>query len=141
MTAAAAGQLEACICRVHAPAAVVLLVASGGARALTSARHVAGLLNEASFSTVVCDLGEASGDSDSDTTHVLARRVLTLIAWIEQQSAFRGMALTCYCTPLATAATLQADAARPGVIRAIVSTAGEQDLAGPGLASIRAPSL
>jgi pimeloyl-ACP methyl ester carboxylesterase len=58
-----------------------------------------------------------------------------------KQNDLAGLPIGCFGASTGAAAALVAAAARPNVVRAIVSRGGRPDLAGPALTEVRAPTL
>lgn len=72
----------------------------------------------------------------------LAERLLAVIEWAHGQfPETQDLDVGCFGVGSGAAAALEAAGARPDAIRAVVSAAGRLDLAAPGLASVRAPTL
>jgi hypothetical protein len=141
-------QLIAEVAGWRGASALVMLVQASGSRALASTQYIAEELNRASFGTIVCDLlteEEALADSATETIHydirLLARRIGALAGWIGRQPSLTGLSVGCFSSGTGSAAVLLAAAERPNTIRAIVSSGGRPDLAGPWLGRVHAPTL
>jgi pimeloyl-ACP methyl ester carboxylesterase len=72
---------------------------------------------------------------------LLADRLTDAIAWLEQQPETRELPIGLFGASTGAAAALQAAAARPDRVRAVVSRGGRPDLAGEALSRVRAPTL
>jgi pimeloyl-ACP methyl ester carboxylesterase len=72
---------------------------------------------------------------------LLADRLAGAIDWLEQQPETRELPIGLFGASTGAAAALQAAAARPNRIRAVVSRGGRPDLAGEALGHVRAPTL
>jgi putative phosphoribosyl transferase len=121
---------------------------SGSSRHSPRNRRVAHFLNEAKLATLLVDLLTADEETvDRRTGHLrfdiglLAERLVEAADWLSRQPDTRDLALGCFGASTGAAAALVAAAARPHVVRAVVSRGGRPDLAGPSLPVVRAPSL
>jgi putative phosphoribosyl transferase len=125
-----------------ATAIVLFAHGSGSSRHSPRNTHVASILNDAGLGTLLFDL--LSAEEAGDRRHVfdidlLARRLTGATAWLQRQ---RPELATGYFGASTGAAAALAAAARPDCdVRAVVSRGGRPDLAGPLLASVRAPTL
>jgi pimeloyl-ACP methyl ester carboxylesterase len=72
---------------------------------------------------------------------LLADRLTGAIDWLEQQSEVRELPIGLFGASTGAAAALQAAAARPDRVRAVVSRGGRPDLAGEALEQVRSPTL
>jgi pimeloyl-ACP methyl ester carboxylesterase len=136
---------------VSAPAEArgVILFAhgSGSSRRSPRNRYVASELNERGLATVLADLltpDEEKIDERSRALRfdipMLARRVVQLIDWARTCDAVRALPVGLFGASTGAAAALDAAAARPERVRAVVSRGGRPDLASH-LEEVRAPSL
>ena len=121
---------------------------SGSSRLSPRNRHVARLLNEAGFATVLADLLTPAEESIDERTRelrfdieLLAQRLAAAAAWLTAQQETRGVPLGYFGASTGAAAALLAAARRPDAVRAVVSRGGRPDLAGAALARVRAPTL
>jgi putative phosphoribosyl transferase len=121
---------------------------SGSSRLSPRNRHVARLLNEAGFATVLADLLTPAEESIDERTRelrfdieLLAQRLAAAAAWLAAQQETRGLPLGYFGASTGAAAALLAAARRPDAVRAVVSRGGRPDLAGAALARVRAPTL
>jgi putative phosphoribosyl transferase len=121
---------------------------SGTSRFNPRNRYLAGVLNQGNLGTVLADLlteEEELADMRSEALQfdidLLSRRIITITDWIVEQPLLRNLAVG-YCgAGTAAAAALAAAAQRPNVVRAVVSSGGRPDLAGPFLGRVHAPTL
>lgn len=121
---------------------------SGSSRNSPRNRQVAETLNEASLATILIDLlttQEESGDANTGglrfNIDLLASRVVGITDWIERQPHLCSLGLGYFGASTGAAAALAAAAARPDLIRAVVSRGGRPDLAGDALRRVFAPTL
>jgi len=125
-----------------APGIVVFAHGSGSGR--TSPRNVAvaQALREAGLGTLLIDLvtaeEEAGGDDLRFDIDLLSERVVGAL----DRLADDGLeTLACFGASTGAAGALRAAAARPRLVRAVVSRGGRVDLAGEALEDVRAPVL
>jgi pimeloyl-ACP methyl ester carboxylesterase len=121
---------------------------SGSSRHSPRNRMVAAQLREHRVATVLADLltpGEEAWDAQTGALRfdigLLAGRVTALVDWARQAEPLRGLPAGLFGASTGAAAALVAAAARPDVVRAVVSRGGRPDLAGDALPSVRAPTL
>jgi putative phosphoribosyl transferase len=72
---------------------------------------------------------------------LLADRLTGAIDWLERLPEARDLPIGLFGASTGAAAALQAAAARPDRVRAVVSRGGRPDLAGEALGHVRAPTL
>jgi putative phosphoribosyl transferase len=140
--------LDAQISGWRRASALVLVTDASGVRSRASTRFMANQLNRACLCTVVCDLlseDEQLEDAESEILRyelrLLARRIGSIMSWIALEPALRGLGIGCFSSGTGAAAALLAATEHPMVIRALVSSGGRPDLAGPWLWRVRAPTL
>jgi putative phosphoribosyl transferase len=117
---------------------------SGSSRFSPRNVEVARALNAAGFATLLLDLltpAEAGTRANVFDIELLARRVVQAIDWSQAQTALAELPVGLFGASTGAAAALQAAAARPACVRAVVSRGGRPDLAGEALAHVRAPTL
>ena len=106
---------------------------------------VAAALNQAGLGTLLADLltpEEELRRANVFDVRLLAARLTGSTRWLHRHPAARGIPLGYFGASTGAAAALWAAAADPRVpIAAVVSRGGRPDLAGPQLASVRAPTL
>jgi len=129
-------------------ALVLFACVSGTSRYNPRNRYVADVLNKASLCTILADLlteEEELADINAEELQfnidLLSRRIVAITDWITEQPLLRNLAVG-YCgSGTASAAALAAAAQRSNVVRAVVSSGGRPDLAGPFLGRVHAPTL
>jgi putative phosphoribosyl transferase len=123
---------------------VVFAHGSGSSRHSPRNRYVAAMLNQAGLGTLLFDLltpGEELDRANVFDIGLLARRLADVTRWLRGQPGAAGLPVGYFGASTGAAAALWA-AAEPGAgIGAVVSRGGRPDLAGPRLASVRAPTL
>jgi putative phosphoribosyl transferase len=127
---------------------VVFVHGSGSSRHSSRNQYVAHLLQRGGLAVLLFDLLTAAEEQiDLRTRHLrfdiglLATRVITAIDWLVQRSEIQHLPIGCFGASTGAAAALIAAAARPQVVRAVVSRGGRPDLAENVLPSVRAPTL
>lgn len=131
------------------PRGIVLFAhGSGSGRHSPRNRHVARVLNRASFATLPIDLLTADEEAvDQRTGHLrfdiglLAQRLEAATDWLARNQSTRHLRLGYFGASTGAAAALVAAAERPALVGAVVSRGGRPDLAGPALPHVRAPTL
>src|SRR5688500_17692059 len=110
--------------------------------------YVARILQEAGLGTLLMDLLTRDEDAVDQVTRqfrfdigLLGDRLTDAIDWLERQPKTRELTIGLFGASTGAAAALQAAAARPDRVRAVVSRGGRPDLAGEALARVRAPTL
>lgn len=121
---------------------------SGSSRHSSRNRQVAYVLNRGRIGTVLIDLlTEDEEVIDNQTRELrfdipmLGRRLTGITDWIGKQPHLKGLGLGYFGASTGAAAALIAAAARPDVVRAVVSRGGRPDLAGEALGKVHAPTL
>jgi dienelactone hydrolase len=121
---------------------------SGSSRHSLRNRHVARLLNEGGFATLVIDLLTIDEDLiDLRTSRprfdieLLSERLVGATDWLTQSPDTSHLPIGYFGASTGAAAALVAAALRPGVVGAVASRGGRPDLAGVALTHVRAPTL
>jgi putative phosphoribosyl transferase len=121
---------------------------SGSSRHSPRNRFVAEELRNAGLATVLVDLLTAQEERADAMTgalrfniDLLAQRVAALTDWMSGHEPLAGLGLALFGASTGAAAALVAAAARPDLVRTVVSRGGRPDLAGQHLRSVRAPTL
>jgi putative phosphoribosyl transferase len=121
---------------------------SGSSRHSPRNRAVAAELNQRALATVLMDLLTMEEDrSDSVDGRLrfdiglLADRLVGAIDRVRVEPMTSDLPIGLFGASTGAAAALVAAAARPEVVRAVVSRGGRPDLAGPALAQVAAPTL
>jgi len=129
----------------RATGAVIFALGSGSSRRSPRNRLVAAALNQAGLGTLLADLltpEEELRRANVFDVRLLAARLTGITRWLHRHPAARGIPFGYFGASTGAAAALWAAAADPRVpIAAVVSGGGRPDLAGPQLASVRAPTL
>lgn len=128
-------------------ALVLFAHGSGSSRLSPRNRYVATQLNEGGLGTLLFDLLTAKENLIDEQTReirfdigLLSRRLIGAIDWANNQPETRGMSLGLFGASTGSAAALNAAAARPTLVEAVVSRGGRPDLASqPEL--VKAPTL
>jgi putative phosphoribosyl transferase len=121
---------------------------SGSSRFSTRNQHVAGILQQHGFATLLIDLLTPDEEAiDTRTAHLrfdidlLASRMVAIVDWLRRWPATSALPIGLFGASTGGAAALVAAAARPHEVAAIVSRGGRPDLAGPALPNVVAPTL
>ena len=121
---------------------------SGSSRHSPRNRFVAEILQAAGLGTLLMDLLTRDEDEVDRFTRqfrfdigLLTDRLTGAIDWLEQQPETRELLVGLFGASTGAAAALQAAAARPNRVRAVVSRGGRPDLAGDALEHVQAPTL
>jgi putative phosphoribosyl transferase len=127
---------------------VVFTHGSGSSRHSVRNRQVTRFLQEEGLATLLFDLLTAEEEQIDLRTRqlrfdipLLAERVVGVTDWLVQQPETRHLPIGYFGASTGAAAALIAAAARPGVVRAVVSRGGRPDLAEKALPSVRAATL
>src|SRR4249919_3296078 len=104
---------------------------SGSSRFSPRNQYVAGVLQQAGIGTLLMDLLTREEDAIDEQTaqfrfdiERLTDRVIEAIDWLSQQPSTRDIPLGLFGASTGAAAALQAAAARPALVRAVVSRGG-----------------
>jgi putative phosphoribosyl transferase len=121
---------------------------SGSSRHSPRNRYVAEILQAAGLGTLLMDLLTRDEDEVDRFTRqfrfdigLLADRLTDAIDWLERQAETGQLPIGLFGASTGAAAALQAAAARPNRVQAIVSRGGRPDLAGDALERVQAPTL
>jgi len=132
----------------EARGAVLFAHGSGSSRHSPRNRAVAEALNQRGLATLLVDLltaGEEQADAPTRRLRfdigLLADRLVSIIDWLHEQPETAPLPIGLFGASTGAAAALVAAAARPDVVRAVVSRGGRPDLAGPALVGVKAPTL
>lgn len=128
---------------------IVQFVAAGNVnRHDPGIRQIAQQLNRASFCTVLADvLTEIEESQDAGAAalqfdiRLLARRALAVTTWIRGQQRFANLPIGYLGFSTGAAASVIAATEHGSPIKAIVSSAGRPDLAGPWVGRLQVPML
>lgn len=127
---------------------VVFAHGSGSSRKSARNRLVADQLGAHGFATLLLDLLTVEEAVVDDVTAQyrfdiprLGQRVTGAIDWIVMRPDLKHLPVGLFGASTGAAAALVAAAARPEIVRAVVSRGGRPDLAGDSLPAVTAPSL
>lgn len=123
---------------------VVFAHGSGSSRLSPRNRQVAQALTDAGLVTLLFDLLtqiEAADRANVFDIDRLARRLVDAIDWVAAQPALADLPIGLFGASTGAAAALKAAAARPRLVKTVVSRGGRPDLAGEALSQVRVPTL
>jgi dienelactone hydrolase len=127
---------------------VVFAHGSGSSRHSPRNRYVASELEARGLGTLLMDLLTPDEEAvDLRTAEfrfnipLLADRVVGAVDWMAAREETAGLAAGCFGASTGAAAALIAAAARPELVRAVVSRGGRPDLAMEFLPAVKAPTL
>ena len=127
---------------------VVFAHGSGSSRHSPRNRFVADVLRAGGLATLLMDLLTEAEEAEDVRTlalrfdiGLLAHRLVGATDWLAQQPDTSALPVGYFGASTGAGAALVAAAERPDAVAAIVSRGGRPDLAGPSLASVRAPTL
>ena len=127
---------------------VIFAHGSGSSRFSARNRTVASALQAAGFATLLLDLLTPQEEAVDEFTREyrfdierLGRRVVAAVDWVAQDARVADLPIACFGASTGAAAALLAAAARPAVVRAVISRGGRPDLAGNALPAVQAPTL
>jgi putative phosphoribosyl transferase len=117
---------------------------SGSSRHSPRNRFVASILHDAGIGTLLFDLLTEAEEVDRANVfdiELLAGRLLGATRWLRGVSGLDALPLGYFGASTGAAAALWAAAEPDAAVAAVVSRGGRPDLAGPRLATVRAPTL
>ena len=127
---------------------VIFAHGSGSSRFSRRNRAVADTLEAAGFGTLLLDLLTPAEEAVDERTReyrfdikLLGRRVTGAIDWVQARPDLHSLAVALFGASTGAAAALIAAAARPEVVRTVVSRGGRPDLADDALPDVQAPTL
>ncbi len=127
------------------PRAVIAFAhGSGSGRHSPRNQYVAQVLNQAGMATLLADLldeAEAEDQRFVFDVQLLAERLIACADWLGEQPSTLPLPLGYFGASTGSAAALIAAAARPDLVRAIVSRGGRPDLAWEALPKVKAATL
>jgi putative phosphoribosyl transferase len=132
----------------HARGVVLFAHGSGSSRFSARNKHVAAVLQENGFATLLIDLltpneeelDRLSGEYRFDIGR-LAERLIASAEWLAAEEATASLALSMFGASTGGGAALVAAAELPKRVAAVVSRGGRPDLAGEALERVMAPTL
>lgn len=126
---------------------VIFAHGSGSSRFSRRNRAVAGMLESAGFGTLLLDLLTPDEESVDERTRehrfdidMLGGRVVGAIDWT-RRADIQSLPVALFGASTGAAAALIAAAARPELVRAVISRGGRPDLADRALPNVHAPTL
>lgn len=132
----------------NAKGIVLFAHGSGSSRYSPRNRYVAEVLQQAGLATLLMDLLTRDEDAiDLDTRQhrfdigLLTERLAVAIDWLKHNPQTRDLPIGLFGASTGAAGALRAAAARPDLVRAVVSRGGRPDLAGEALSRVQAPTL
>jgi putative phosphoribosyl transferase len=117
---------------------------SGSGRFSPRNQYVATVLQESGMATLLVDLLEEDEAEDRAKVfdiELLAERLATAAAWLNQEPVIRDLRLGYFGASTGAAAALVAAARQPDLVGAVVSRGGRPDLAWEHLRAVKAPTL
>lgn len=127
---------------------VIFAHGSGSSRHSPRNKHVAQILNDAGFATLLLDLLTPDEEREDQITghlrfniDLLAQRLITATDWVLQHQQLRGFKIGYFGASTGAAAALKAAAEKSNDIHAVVSRGGRPDLAGNALPQVKTPTL
>ena len=127
---------------------VVFAHGSGSSRFSSRNRYVAGVLNKGGLATLLFDLLTAEEHAIDVRTRelrfdidLLSERMVATLDWLGVESTVAGLTIGLFGASTGAAAALNAAAARPDRVAAVVSRGGRPDLAMTTLPLVKAPTL
>jgi putative phosphoribosyl transferase len=137
---------------LHVPAQpaglVIFAHGSGSSRFSRRNRAVARVLEQAGFGTLLMDLLTRQEEAHDERTAqfrfdipLLGARVIGVMDEMHMQPDLRHLPIGLFGASTGAAAALIAAAARPALVRAVISRGGRPDLAGEALTRVQAPTL
>jgi putative phosphoribosyl transferase len=136
--------------RVPSQAAGIVIFAhgSGSSRFSRRNRAVASVLEDAGFATLLLDLLTQDEELVDERTRgyrfdidLLGRRVTGAVDWAQTRSDLQDLPVALFGASTGAAAALIAAAARPSIVRAVISRGGRPDLAAEVLPAVQPPTL
>lgn len=132
----------------HAEGVVLFAHGSGSSRFSPRNRMVADFLNEGGLGTLLLDLLTAEESEIDERTAelrfdigLLSGRLIGAVDWLGARPETRDLRIGIFGASTGAAAALNAAAARPAQVAAVVSRGGRPDLAMAVLPRVRAPTL
>ena len=132
----------------HARGIVLFAHGSGSSRFSSRNKHVAAVLQESGFATLLMDLltpneedlDRRSGEYRFDIGR-LAERLVRAVEWLGSEDSTAALPLSMFGASTGGGAALVAAAELPNQVAAVVSRGGRPDLAGDALERVIAPTL
>ncbi|HET9728551.1 MAG TPA: alpha/beta fold hydrolase [Acidimicrobiia bacterium] len=132
----------------HARAVVLFAHGSGSSRFSSRNKHVAQLLRDGGFATLLIDLLTPREEEIDNYTREyrfdigrLAERLVGAAEWLSQEPTTNKLPIAMFGASTGGGAALAAAAEIPDLVKAVVSRGGRPDLAGAALPRVDAPTL
>jgi putative phosphoribosyl transferase len=132
----------------HARAVVLFAHGSGSSRFSSRNKHVAQMLRDSGFATLLIDLLTPREEERDNFTREyrfdierLAERLVGAAEWLGREPATCKLPIAMFGASTGGGAALAAAAQIPSVVKAVVSRGGRPDLAGQALSKVQAPTL
>jgi len=132
----------------QARAVVLFAHGSGSSRFSSRNKHVAQVLREAGFGTLLLDLLTRDEEQVDDLTREyrfdigrLAERLVGAAEWLGEEPSTAKLPIALFGASTGGGAALVAAADIPDLVRAVVSRGGRPDLARTALSRVQAPTL
>jgi pimeloyl-ACP methyl ester carboxylesterase len=132
----------------HARGIILFAHGSGSSRFSSRNKHVAHILRESGFATLLIDLLTANEEEIDRRTGEyrfdiarLAERLIGAVEWLGTEASTAKLLVSLFGASTGGGAALVAAAEIPERIASVVSRGGRPDLAGEALAQVRAPTL
>ncbi len=132
----------------NAKGIVVFVHGSGSSRFSSRNRYVAEVLNEGGLATLLFDLLTPEEHAIDQVTAelrfdigLLSHRTIATLDWLAAEAGLGSLPVGLFGASTGAAAALNAAAARPDQVRAVVSRGGRPDLALAALPEVQAPTL
>jgi dienelactone hydrolase len=127
---------------------VVFVHGSGSSRFSPRNQYVAGIMNQSGLATLLFDLLTADENEIDMRTRalrfdidLLSERTTAALDWLAGQKSVSDLPVGLFGSSTGAAAALNAAAARPDQVAAVVSRGGRPDLAMEALPRVKAPTL
>lgn len=141
--------LEGDLCIPEGATGIVIFAhGSGSSRLSPRNQYVGQQLRKAGLATLLFDLLTREEERRDMFTgylrfdiKLLGERLIGVTDWLVKRPEAEGLSVGYFGASTGAAAALVAAAARPDVVRAVVSRGGRPDLAGMALAKVKAPTL
>jgi dienelactone hydrolase len=131
------------------PRGIILFAhGSGSSRHSHRNQFVARVLQASDFGTLLMDLLSPDEEHLDNQTRehrfnidLLARRLTAILEWMVAQQTLKALPIGLFGASTGAAAALVTAAARPELVRAVVSRGGRPDLAAEALPKVKAPTM
>jgi putative phosphoribosyl transferase len=132
----------------HAETLVIFAYQFGGSRNHPRTRHVARIMREHGFGSLLCDLLTDEEEYEDEATAVhrnnvgkLAKRLAAVTEWVGNQPGLKELGVALFGAGTGGGAALIVAADMPEKVKAVVSRGGRVDLATKFLSKVACPTL